>query len=104
MFGPDRGEVALAGAFFAGKQHDAVGPVRPALDQRERGFIGRSLEEVVTRQAFRVRQRKCELSRLNATCHAVTPCRKKPAKPIWGLRSCSCAAPTPRDRARRKPK
>ena len=44
-----------------------------AVDQRQASGIGRSFEKIVARQALRVRQRKCKLTRLNAAWHLKSP-------------------------------
>src|SRR5450631_1724378 len=70
LLGPDRGEMALAGTLRSRQQHDPVRPVRPVVDQRQCCGIGRSFEKIVAGKALRVRQRKRELTRMNAACHA----------------------------------
>ena len=62
--------MAFAGAFRAHQQHDPVRPFRPPVDQRDTGSIGRPFQEIVARQAFGMRQRKCQLTGLYAACHA----------------------------------
>src|ERR1700737_4036305 len=71
--------MALAGTLWSHQQHDPVRPVGPAVDQCQASGVGRSFEKIVARKALCVRQCKCKLTRLNATCHAVTPCRDRPA-------------------------
>ena len=69
LIGPDRGEVALARSFGADQQHGARRPFRPALDQAEARCIRRSFQEIVAREALRMRQREGQLTGLNANCH-----------------------------------
>src|SRR5713101_3523321 len=94
LLGPDCGEMAFAGIFRSYQQHDPVWPFGPAVDKCQARSIGRSLEKIVAGKALRVRQRKCKLTRLNASCHTLTPCRTN-RRMIILLRSCSCAVPTP---------
>src|SRR5258705_11187667 len=70
LLGPNRGEVALAGTLRPCQQHGPVGPVWPAVNQRQPGGIGRTFEKIVAAKALCVRQRKCKLTRMNAACHA----------------------------------
>ena len=60
--GPDRGEMALAGALRPDQQHHAVRPVRPALDQGERGFVGRAGEKILAREALGMIERERQLA------------------------------------------
>ena len=40
------------------------------------GFVGGAFEEIIPAEAFRVRKRECQLSGMNAACHACcAPCR-----------------------------
>src|SRR6266404_3881956 len=94
LLGPDGGEMAFAGAFGSYQQHDPVWPFGPAINQRQATGIGRSLEKIVAGKALRVRQRKCKLTRLNASCQTLTPCWTN-GRLIILLQSCSCAAPNP---------
>src|SRR5262249_6511313 len=60
---PDRGEVALAGAFRPREHHRAMWPARPRIDKCKRDRVRRSAQEILARKTFRMRERQCELTR-----------------------------------------
>ena len=60
---PDRGEMALARTRRAGEHDGAIGPGGPAVDESERRRIRRPAQEILTREALRVLERQCELTR-----------------------------------------
>ena len=60
---PDRGEVALAGAFRPREHHRAMWPARPRIDKCKRHRVRRPAQEILARKTFGVRERECELTR-----------------------------------------
>ena len=60
---PDRREMGFSGALRSDQGDGIRGPVRPALDQAERGFVARSGEKIIARVAFSVIERERELTR-----------------------------------------
>ena len=66
-FRPDRGEMALARAFRPDQRDDPIRPIRPALDQRQRGRVRGPAQEILAREAFGMIEREHELTRTDRT-------------------------------------
>jgi len=75
LLGPYGRQMAFARAFRATRSMIRFGQSgQLSISERAAAFAG--LREIIAREAFGVRQCQCKLTRLNATCHAVTPCRR----------------------------
>jgi hypothetical protein len=68
-FRPDRGEMALARAFRTDQRYDAIRPIRPAVDQAQRGGVRRATQKILARKTFGMIKREHELTRTERTTH-----------------------------------
>ncbi len=68
---PDRRKVTLAGALGPDERHHRRRPVRPALDERQSGLVGRSGQEIVARETLGMVERENELARPRQCSHGI---------------------------------
>src|SRR5215475_12963401 len=68
-FGPDCGQMALAGPLRSDQRNGARRPICPAVDQGERSFVAGSTQKIRAIEAFPMTEWKTELARRGRIAH-----------------------------------